>query len=111
MGWAWKEPFNNGGLAGSCSQSVQKSGTIGWIVDVLRVWADVRELPGVTHETGLKIEIEHAWNLLLPYPAQTLKQQGLAPCKTFNPVLAFGRVLQGILSDPAPWDLGLPLFS
>lgn len=60
----------------------KKSGTIGWIVDVLRVWADVHELPRVTHETGLKIEIEHAWNLLLTrnllqYPAQTLKQQGV----------------------------------
>jgi hypothetical protein len=43
MGWAWKEPFNNGGLDGGCSQSVQKSGTIGWIVDVLRVWADVHD--------------------------------------------------------------------
>lgn len=65
MGWAWTEMFDNGGLAGSYSQSVQKSETIGWIVDVLRVWADVHELLGVTHGIGLKIEIEHAWNLLL----------------------------------------------
>ena len=65
MGWAWKETFNNGGWLGVVLNLCKKTelSDRSSMYCAACVWADVHELPGVTHGVGLKIEIEHAWNL------------------------------------------------